>query len=684
MVASTRSLEMPVQYIPRVGPAMAKGLLRLGIHTVRDLLLYPPFRYNDFSLCPPIQSLRPGEIVTIQGTVVSFENVFTKSYKKLARARIQDKSGILTVIWFNQLYLSKIITVGSMIQLSGKVDWFGHELSMQSPEYEIVSNDKETLHTGRIVPVYPETHGVSSKWLRGRMRFALTEYDDLLEDTLPDVIRSRYAFPRLAQTLESIHFPTSLAKAEDARKHLAFLEIFFLVLRSNYTRAKWIQTKHSPILSLSDEDKESFLSFLPFTLTSDQQNASAEILQDLGRSVPMNRLLIGDVGSGKTVVAAFACFASYKNGYKSVIMAPTQILAEQHFNSLQEIFRKTTIKIGLVTSKSKKSDDLSAFDILVGTHALLTKEREFSKLGLIVIDEQHRFGVRQRQLLEEKEKSHTPHILTMTATPIPRTITLTVYGNLDVSILSSLPVGRVRVKTWLVGNEKRENAYKWARNHIKNEHGQIFIVCPFIEESESMATVKAAESEFLRLKNTVFREYNIGLLHGKQKADEKKKTLEDFRNRKLDILVTTPVVEVGIDIPGATVMIIEAAERFGLSQLHQLRGRVGRGMKQSYCYLFSESLDETSKIRLKTLETVYSGPELSEIDLSIRGPGEMYGLKQHGIPLFHFARLSDQTIMASAQKEVRTLIEKDPELKDFPHLRIRMEKATIEPSIAQN
>jgi ATP-dependent DNA helicase RecG len=667
-----------------VGPAMAKGLLRLGILTVRDLLFYPPFRYNDFSLCPPIQSLRPGEIVTIQGTVVSFENVVTKSYKKLARARIQDKSGILTVIWFNQLYLSKIITIGSTIQLSGKVDWFGHELSMQSPDYEIVQEDKVSLHTGRIVPVYPETHGVSSKWLRGRIRFALTEYADLLDDGIPEDIRTRNYFQKLQNTLEGIHFPSSLEKAEEARKHLAFLEIFFLVLRSSYTRSQWVETKHAPMMRLSDEEKKSFLSYLPFTLTNDQQNASAEILRDLSRTIPMNRLLIGDVGSGKTVVAALGCFAAYKNGYTSIIMAPTQILAEQHFTSLQEIFRKTALKIGLVTSKSKKSEDLSTFDILVGTHALLSKDREFSRLGLIVIDEQHRFGVRQRQLLEEKEKYHTPHILTMTATPIPRTITLTMYGNLDTSVLTSMPTGRLKIKTWLVGNEKRENAYEWMRNHIKNEHGQIFIVCPFIEESESMNTVKAAESEYLRLTQSVFREFHIGLLHGKQKADEKKKTLEDFRNKTLDILVTTPVVEVGIDIPGATVMIIEAAERFGLSQLHQLRGRVGRGSKQSYCYLFTEALEEPALKRLKMLETVYIGPELSEIDLAIRGPGEMYGLKQHGIPLFQFARLSDQEIISKAQAEAKHLIDTDPNLKDFPHLRERIEKATIEPSIAQN
>ncbi len=684
MIASSRSLETSVQYIPKVGPIMAKGLSKLNIHTVRDLLFYPPFRYNDFSLCPPIRNLQPGEIVTIQGIVVSFENVFTKSFKKLARARIQDASGILSVIWFNQLYLSKIITVGSTIQLSGKVDWYGHELSMQSPEYEIVSEDKESLHTGRIVPVYPETHGVSSKWLRGRIRFALTEYADLLDDSLPENVQTRYKFPRLAQTLESIHFPLSLAKAEEARKHLAFLEIFILVLRSKYTRAKWIQTKHAPILTFPDEDKQSFLSFLPFTLTTDQQNASREILEDLKRSVPMNRLLIGDVGSGKTVLAAFGCFAAYKNGYTSIIMAPTQILAEQHFASLQLIFQKTSIKIGLVTGKSKKSENLSVFDILVGTHALLTQDRTLSKLGLIVIDEQHRFGVRQRQLLEEKEKSHTPHILTMTATPIPRTITLTMYGNLDTSLLTSMPVGRLKIKTWLVGNEKRENAYEWIRNHIKNEGGQIFIVCPFIEESESMATVKAAESEYQRLSESIFKDFHIGLLHGKQKADEKKKTLEAFRNKTLDMLVTTPVVEVGIDIPGATVMIIEAAERFGLSQLHQLRGRVGRGSKQSYCYLFTETQDESSKMRLRTLENVYNGPELSEIDLAIRGPGEMYGLRQHGIPLFQFARLSDLDSISKAQMEARYLIEKDPLLKDFPHLRIQIEKDTIEQSIAQN
>ena len=395
----------------------------------------------------------------------------------------------------------------------------------------------------------------------------------------------------------------------------------------------------------------------------------------------MNRLLEGDVGSGKTVVAAIAMYAVLRAGYQSVIMAPTQILAEQHYHTLRTLFSPLGIRIELVTGTHKISK-LEALhskpDILVGTHALLSESVILDNVGLIVIDEQQRFGVKQRQLIRQKaQKTKTPHLLTMTATPIPRTVALTAYGNLSLSVLHQMPTGRKRVKTWVVPKQKRPSAYEWIREQLNTVHGQAFIICPLIEESETLQTIKAATKEYEVLRKQIFPQLHLALLHGRMKATEKTKVLDTFRSGKVDILVTTPVVEVGIDIPNATIMLVEAADRFGLSQLHQLRGRVGRGINDSYCLLFTEIEDETAITRLKSLETIYSGPELAEVDLQLRGPGELFGTKQHGVPMLKFASFGDTDLIVQVQKAASEIFKPDPTLANFPLLRSKLKNYTI-------
>jgi ATP-dependent DNA helicase RecG len=677
---------------------MAKRLEKLDIRTVRDLLYYVPFRYNDFSHTVPINRVRIGEIVTVEGEVQSIKNIFTKNGKKIQEAIIKDASGLLTVVWFNQLFLPKIIHQQDRIALSGTIGFFGNKVVMESPEYEIRNDDRESLHTGRFVPIYSETAGVSSKWLRGRIAHLLPLRHTFLQEAIPRTILETYHFLGISEAIAHVHFPNSLFEAEEGRKRLSFDELFYLQLFATQRKRRWEQEEHAPIFSIKDSDIQEFISHLPFVLTDDQQKAIRHISADVKRPYPMNRLLEGDVGSGKTVVAALAMYLSYINGYTSVLMAPTQILAEQHYKTIQQLLKPFGIPVQLVLGglkgikpkiqnpKSKQANNLQTTNqeqgfIYIGTHALLQEKVELHKVGLVVIDEQQRFGVSQRAIIRKKGTGDlTPHFFTMTATPIPRTLALTVYGNLDLSVLSEMPKGRTPIKTWVVQNEKRKNAYEWMRKELDKFDTRIFLVCPFIEESESMNTIKAAKKEFELLQKDIFPDIPIGLLHGKLKATEKTAILDAFRSGKTKILVTTPVVEVGIDIKEASIMVIEGADRFGLSQLHQLRGRVGRGDLISYCLLFTESTEPRTIARLKILETVKNGPELAEYDLNLRGEGDVFGLRQHGIPALALASLKDKELVEKAQIAVRTIVETDPNLEQFPLLRDRLEKGTIQDS----
>lgn len=675
------TLDSPISEGGRAFTLYAGRLERLGIFTVRDLLYHVPFRYDDFSLVSDIGNVQPGEIVTIRGTVTEIHNSYLGKFKTIQRAKVHDETGIIEITWFNQPFLTKTITPGDTLSLSGKVGQFGRKLQMQSPEFEVVRNEGELLHTGRLVPIYPETRGVSSKWLRRQIYQLQQEYKEEISEFMPEEILEKHHFPKLYDALVHIHFPKHLEDAENARKRLAFDELFLLQLKGFARRRKWREATAGNAFAIAAHEKEvtKLISSLPFTLTNAQKKATSDILANLSEAKPMNRLLQGDVGSGKTVVAAIAMYEAFLNGYQSVLMAPTEILAEQHYKTISNLLEPFGVRVGLRTGsmknkvssikKNAKENILNTkysildTDVLVGTHAVLSEKVVLKKLGLVIIDEQQRFGVKQRGII--REKGSNPHLLTMTATPIPRTVALSAYGDLDLSYLNEMPKGRQIIKTWLVPPEKRDAAYIWIANEIKKHGIQTFIICPFIEESESMTTVKAAKKEFERLQKEVFPNIKLGLLHGKQKAKEKDAVLSDFREKKFAVLVATPVVEVGIDIPNATIIVIEAAERFGLAQLHQLRGRVGRGDKQSYCLLFTESESEMTKKRLKAMESSHSGAELAELDLRIRGAGELYGTKQSGAVDLKIADFSDPLLIEQARNDASIIfgeIEKYPKI----------------------
>lgn len=656
------NLQAPIVTAGHIYKLFARRLEKLGIINFEDFLYHIPARYDDFSLISKINKVQPGEVVTIKGTVSEINNEFTKNFKRLQKAEIADETGTIEVVWFNQPYLTKVIHSQDKIALSGKIDWFLRRLVLQSPEYEII-NDFPMIHTGRLVPVYPETKGITSKWLRRQTYKLIYENKEQFVEYLPDSTIVEHSLMKFSDAIEQIHFPKTPFNATRSRQRLSFDELFLLQLSSMDRKYNWNKNLVSnPFNTDKYRNKISeFLNKLPFNLTGAQKRVVEEIFNDLARTKPMNRLLEGDVGSGKTVVSAIAMYLGFLNGFQSVLMAPTEILAQQHYKTILQLLEPFKIKVGLVTGSQKRK--IKDCDVMVGTHAVLSKGINFDKLGLVVIDEQQRFGVEQRALIRSKGKN--PHLLTMTATPIPRTIALTLYGDLDLSILDEMPHGRKQIKTWLVPAEKREKAYTWIEKQIKETKSQVFIVCPFIEESETMQTVKAANREFENLKTNVFKNLKLGLLHGRMKAKEKEEVLNKFRNGKIDILVATPVVEVGIDIPNATIIVIEASERFGLAQLHQLRGRVGRGDKQSYCLLFSESLNIQTLERLKAMEKHNIGAELAELDLELRGPGEIYGTAQHGRKMLKIASFSDFDLIQKVRKEAEKIF---PEIQKYPKL----------------
>lgn len=654
-------LYTPIPKAGRVFAMYARRLKKLGLTKLEDFLYHVPFRYEDYSIFSPIAKLQEGETVTISGTVEEMKNDYTRRFKTIQKAKVFDQTGTIEVIWFNQPFLTQYIQEGTRINLSGKITKYKARLAMESPEYEVLNENGTPIHTGRLVPIYPETRGVTSKWLRRQVYTILKSCKQNILEYLPGSIIAHHSLMPIFNALEQVHFPTSREEATNARYRLAFNELFLMQLASMKRRGEWEKMLSSHPFSISKYKRniEHFWQRLPFTLTDAQKKAVREIFADLAAKKPMNRLLEGDVGSGKTVVSAIAMYLSHLNGFQSALMAPTEILAQQHYKTISSLLSPFGVKVGLVTGsrKLKMENRKWKMDILVGTHALLSEKIRFDRLGLIVIDEQQRFGVKQRASL--RKKGIHPHILTMTATPIPRTIALVMYGDLDLSYLDEMPRGRKIVKTWLVPPEKRESAYGWIKNELRKHNSQAFIICPFIEESETLVSVKAATKEYERLRQEVFVDLKLGLLHGRLKTKEKDAVLGQFRKQEFDILVATPVVEVGIDIANATIIVIEAAERFGLAQLHQLRGRVGRGEKQSYCLLFTESKTESTISRLKAMETMHVGAQLAELDLKLRGPGELYGTMQHGVPKLRVANFSDFPLIEKARRAAKDT---------FPHL----------------
>ncbi len=680
-------LSTPVEQLSRVGPAYQKKLKRLGIKNVRDLLYHFPHRYEDFSNIVPISRLQLNEAACIQGAITEIKNIRTwKKRMFLTQGIIQDKSGILKIIWFNQPYLTKTLKVGDSICLAGKLIKKEKDFYFSNPIYEKLSAD--LTHTGRIVPMYPETAGLSSRWLRFIIKPILTNLKNSITDPLPPEFLKKFSLIPLSQALWQVHFPDSKGLAKKAEDRFSFEELFFISLFVQKERQK-IKAQKAIALPIQLELIKDFVKRLPWPLTNAQKKTGWQILKDLEKPRPMNRLLEGDVGSGKTVVATMAALNTVKTGYQTAFMAPTEILAKQHFKTVFELLKDFNVSIGLVTGKDNRlfSKDLKEIvistrkkllekiksgelDILIGTHALIQKEIKFDNLALVILDEQHRFGVQQRAHLCQQKK-FIPHLLSMTATPIPRTLTLTIFGDLDLSIINELPQGRKKIFTQIVGPEKRTMAYQFIKEQVKLGY-QIFVICPRIEASArltSWAEVKAVKEEYQKLSEVVFPDLKIAMLHGKMKSSEKEAVMNNFKRGEINILVSTSVVEVGVDIPNATVMMIEDAERFGLAQLHQFRGRVGRSKHQSYCLLFTDSPVSKTSQRLKAVVSSEDGFKLAEKDLAIRGPGSLDGIRQWGIPDLTMASLTDVLLVEKTQEAAKEMIKSDPSFKKHPSLK---------------
>jgi len=630
-----------VSELPFVGKVYQKKLENLQIYTIKDLLLHIPRRYLDYSKLAKINSLRINEIVTIQGVVNSVKNQLTKKGRRMQIAGIEDETGKILALWFSQPYLISVLFPGRKISLSGKVSWFANKPALISPEFEILKDTNDTTHTGKVSGIYPETSGVSSKWLRSKIKIALNKADLSNIEFLSPKILKKYNLIPYKKAIEKVHFPKDINDYEIAKRRLAFNELLELQLKALKNK-KLLKQHKSNKISGTIHKIDKFIKSLPFKLTNSQKQAISEIQEDLAKESPMNRLLLGDVGSGKTIVAATAIYMSYLAGYKSILMAPTQILALQHYKTLTGYLKKFNINLELITASTKKIKDAHVY---IGTHALINRKNKFENIGLVVIDEQHKFGVDQREKLLSFDI--TPHMLNMTATPIPRTVAVTLYGDQDISMLSEIPGNRKKVITWLLPEKKRRGAYKWIDEQLSNTNSQVFWICPLIEESdkETMKDIKSVKKEFSVLES-IFKNKSLGLLHGKLKQEEKDKILEKFQKKDIDILVSTPVVEVGIDIPNATIMVIETAERFGLAQLHQLRGRVGRGDKKSYCLLFSK----TKNKRLVSMIKTHSGFELAELDLKLRGPGEIFGTIQSGFKELKIASWTDTDLIKKTRE----------------------------------
>lgn len=649
------TLESPVTNIPLVGPSKAILLEKLGIKTIKQLLFHIPFKYRDTSDVISISQLKEQREGTIIGKVEKIENIYTRYRKVFTRAKVTDESGSINIVWFNQTYLAKAIKQGQQYIFEGKMSKKNNDFV--SPTFEQYSGDlDEQQHLGKITPYYPETEGVSSKWLRGRISQLKNSIDELFTHDLAQIKPHELNIQPLSKSIFEVHFPKSFEDIHLGRQRLAFDEMLGVSIQIQ-KNVNLLNGRKAPVIRFQKSDLDEFLKTLPYQLTTDQKMAVSDILDDMGNETPMNRLLNGDVGSGKTIVSAIAMYIAYLKGNSSVLLAPTTILANQHYNTLSEIFKSFEIDIQLRVG-SKKIEESDKPRIIIGTHALLYDKDDIKNLGLLIVDEQHRFGVKQReQLLKSRDDGLYPHYLMMSATPIPHTLTTIIFGDMSVSSIRELPPHRIPIKSYYVPKEKRDDCFKWVKQNIIDSKmvQQAFIIFPLIEESEVL-DVKAAVTEYEKLQKGIFKDLKVGILHGKMKSNEKDQILRDFKEKKYNVLVSTSVIEVGIDIPDATIMIIEEAQRFGLAQLHQFRGRVGRGKLQSYCFVLSgdDAPEETSE-RLQYFSTHSSGFDVAEYDLQKRGPGEVYGVKQSGIPQFKVASINDIQLLIQTRNIAQQL-----------------------------
>lgn len=663
-------LATAVQFLKGIGEKRAEALKSVGVNTIADLFEYYPRRYLDRSHITPIRSLRPNETATVVGKVVN------QGIKKGARSRfillLTDNTGFLTCVWFAQLpYWQKKFKPGQTLAVSGKVGYFGG-LQMVHPEFDLLSDaaedhEDEFLHTGKIIPLYPSSEaltrvGLDSRGFRRIIHHLMRSHADQIEDVMPPALLERQQLISLQDAYKNIHFPDNFEQLQQARRRLKFDELFFMQLLLAFRKQRVMHLPKAMTVPAVGECVRELINKLPFKLTDAQRKVLREIYADLKKPHPMYRLLQGDVGSGKTIVALVTMLIAIENGYQTALMAPTEILAEQHYLTFRQLIEGMNIDVRLLIggqSKSERTAILHAIetgecDIVVGTHAIIQEGVNFHRLGLVVIDEQHRFGVEQRALLTEKGMN--PEVLVMTATPIPRTLSLTLYGDLDISIIDEMPAGRMPVKTYWRYEDKRHDIYAFVKSKI-DQGQQAYIVFPLIEESEKL-DLKAAIDSYEQMSRGIFAGYRVALLHGRMKSAEKDAVMTAFKNGEIHILVATTVIEVGVDVPTATIMVIENAERFGLTQLHQLRGRVGRGAEQSYCILIArQGLTDEALKRLQTMTETNDGFKIAEVDLQLRGPGELFGTRQHGMPELKIADpLSDRELLLKARTEAFEMV----------------------------
>lgn len=680
--------DAPLSALPGVSRALAAKFERLGVRTLGDAAFHFPRRFADFTEVRAIRALGPtAHPVTVVAKVASVSEARFGPRLRGAEAILVDGTGALRVVWFNMPYVAKHLAVGEEVVVSGKVRLFRGRLQMENPEYEPF--DAETMSPGRLIPVYPATQGLGQKTVRRVVRAAVEAVADQLADPLPHWVAERDGLVPLAQAVRAYHAPASFGEAEEARRRIALGELLAVQVAVLRRRMEWQQAREAPRLRLGKK-LEAFLASLPFTLTASQRRALDDILDDIARPEPMLRLLQGDVGSGKTVVALAAMLAAVHSGYQAALMAPTEILAEQHYRTVAHLlggdepsplagvyvppWLGRPVRVLLLTGslgeaeKEQVRRDVAhgGADIVVGTHALIEDDVAIPRLGLAIVDEQHRFGVMQRVKL--RRKGTNPHLLVMTATPIPRTLALTVYGDLEVSTIDELPAGRKPVKTVWVQPHERAEAYAFVRERL-DAGEQAYVICPLVEESETL-DVRSAEEEYERLRTGPFRAYRVELLHGRMPAKQKEEVMRRFARGEAQVLVSTSVIEVGIDVPNATVILIEGAERFGLSQLHQFRGRVGRSERQSYCLLFSTDEDPgpEARERLQAMVETTDGFRLAEVDLEMRGEGEVWGRAQSGPnSMLRVARFSDRDLLGEARRLAMEILEVDPELRRPEH-----------------
>jgi len=669
--------ETPLQYLKGVGPQRAKLLARLGLQTVEDALFHLPARHEDRSQLIPFRSVTPGDARTAMGTIAGVSPPPRGRPRVPLEVLLRDGTGFLKAVWFNQPYLERIFKRGQRLIVHGKVQRYGGgPLQMQVKDYEIVEEGPdETLHAGRLVPVYGLTQGLTQRPMRSLMKRLVESYVDLVEESLPEALRVERRLTPLSTALRVGHFPETPAELAAAHRRLVFDDFFLLELGLAIRRQREGRQRGlgmNPPGSLCRR----LLGSLPYALTRAQERVWQEIRADMAQAYPMNRLLQGDVGSGKTIVAVLAILVAVESGYQAAFMAPTEILAEQHLMTLRTLLEPLGVRVALLTNaiKSKARERLlgdaagGGIGCVVGTHALIQEGVRFDRLGLVVVDEQHRFGVAQRATL--RGKGERPDVLVMTATPIPRTLALTLYGDLDVSVLDELPPGRKPVVTVARPEAKRARIYDFLRGQIVSGR-QVYVVCPLVEESEA-SDLRAATEMAERLQRDVFPDFRVGLLHGRMSFPDKERVMDEFKAGRLDVLVSTTVIEVGIDVPNASVMLVEHAERFGLSQLHQLRGRVGRGSWKSYCVLLSAASSDEARRRIDAMTGTNDGFRIAEVDLSLRGPGDFFGTRQSGLPAFRVADLiRDGAVLEEARRDAFALVARDPQLLHPAHRGLR-------------